>query len=126
MRKRLPGFGTHAIYEALKRRGKHAISTVDLRKIVQLEERRFLNAIAWLVRREEVFRWQGEGYQDYVVLMEHRHDAFYEVEVETPTLCQFFGQPARAKVIRSVPFVLHPDTDEGQVRRNRYAELQTA
>lgn len=126
MRRRMPGYGTHTIYEALRQRGQHAISTVDLRKIVNLEERSFLNAISWLVRRGEVFRWQGEGYQDYVVLTEFRHGAFYEVEVETPALCQFFGQPARAKVVRTVPFVLHPDTDEGQVRRNRYAELQTA
>lgn len=123
MRKRVPGYGVFELHKALKARGDHAATTAELREITKLPERTFLNAMYWLERQGEIFRWKGEGFQFYVVLTEHARTAWYDVKVSLPGICTFFGQGSEVTVRRTVPFVVSEDEDSGAIKRNRYREI---
>jgi hypothetical protein len=103
----------------LTERGAHAIDMKELRSIIQLPERVFLNTFARLIEKDILFRWRSDTFRDFVVLIEYQHTAYY---FETITTTGSLFEPAREIAVqRSVPFVLLLDDEEARSnKRNRY------
>jgi hypothetical protein len=112
-----------ALVAMLEQRGPLASEFRELLRASGLRPRAYFNVISKLSQRGLIHRWRNELDEEYLVLAKHAGDAYYFVEIQTPDICHFFGQPRTARIRRSAPFVNLVDPDLRVRRFNRYNDV---